>query len=98
MTSLRTSRFWKAYHALDAAVQKQAEEAYRDWSKNPYEPSLRFKQIHPNKPYYSVSIGLNWRALGEKEDDETIVWYWIGSHEAYNGLVGQIRKRKSVQR
>ena len=47
---------------------------------------LRFKQVKPNAPVYSVRIGLNHRALGLLKDD-TITWFWIGSHDEYDRLL-----------
>ncbi len=34
----------------------------------------------------AIDIGYHHRALGKKVDD-TIEWYWIGSHEDYNKLI-----------
>ena len=59
------------------------------WKQNPYHPSLQFKPIHPSKPIYSVRIGIGWRAV-EVKDNDTIVWFWIGSHEEYNNLISQL--------
>jgi hypothetical protein len=71
---------------LPARIQAQALRAYRLWSRDPQHPSLRFKQVHPSKPIYSVRIALGWRALGIREGD-TMVWFWIGSHADYDRLV-----------
>lgn len=89
MKSSRTERFRKAYDALPAQVQAQAREAYRKFKQNPYHPSLRFKQIHPSKPIYSVRINDDYRAVGIR-DGEDIVWFWIGGHEAYDKLVARL--------
>jgi hypothetical protein len=59
------------------------------WKQNPYHPSLQFKPIHPSKPIYSVRIGIGWRAVGVKDND-TMVWFWIGSHEEYNNLISRL--------
>jgi len=37
---------------------------------------------------YSVRIGTGWRALGILESD-SIVWFWIGSHNAYDNLLSR---------
>ncbi len=40
---------------------------------------------------WSISIGYSYRALALRntsEGVETFAWYWIGSHEEYNGRVG----------
>jgi hypothetical protein len=44
------------------------------------------KRVHEHNPIYSVRIGLHYRALGLKEDD-TIIWFWIGSHAEYDKLI-----------
>ena len=89
MISHTAERFRKAFKRLSKAVQRQAKEAYKLFSKNPYHPSLRFKQIHPQKPIYSVRIGLGYRAVGVRNGDE-IVWFWIGSHADYDKLIAEL--------
>jgi len=37
--------------------------------------------------YWSVRVGLHFRALGIDVDDG-ILWFWIGSHADYDKLVG----------
>jgi hypothetical protein len=70
---------------LPLEVQYQAIEAYRLFKKNPYHSGLRFKCIDPEENIYSVRIGLHYRAVGVWKGD-TIIWYFIGSHEDYNHL------------
>ena len=67
----------------------KARQAYLLWRQDPFHPSLNFKQVHQQKPIYSLRIGLSYRALGVKEGG-TIVWFWIGSHEQYNNLIKQL--------
>ena len=55
---------------------------------NNHHPGLHFKQIHYTKQIFSVRIGFSYRALGIIEND-TIIWFWIGSHEDYNNLITQ---------
>ncbi|MBX7235703.1 MAG: hypothetical protein K1X65_15050 [Caldilineales bacterium] len=86
MKSYTRASFWKAYWALPPEVRQRAKEAYRLWRQNPAHPGLRFKQVKPNAPVYSVRIGLNHRALGLLKDD-TITWFWIGSHDEYDRLL-----------
>ena len=89
MTSRTTKEFRKSLRGLHPHVQKQAEEAYRTWLRDPWHPSLRFKQIHPNA-IYSVRIALGWRAVGARRDD-MLLWYWIGSHNDYDNLIQGLR-------
>jgi hypothetical protein len=70
-------------------VQRQARSAYRLFQENPSHPSLRFKQVHPTEPIFSVRINRNYRALGIREDDQ-IIWLWIGSHSNYDKLIKQL--------
>lgn len=86
MLSQTTSRFWKSYQTLPIAMREKARRAFKIWSDNPNHPSLHFKRIHPSEPIYSVRIDLHYRALGVKEE-ETIVWFWIGTHQEYNTLI-----------
>jgi phage-related tail protein len=89
MKSVTTLRFRKSYAELPAHIKEVAKKAYRLWKKSPYHESLKFKKVHTTEPVYSVRIGLAWRALGVKED-ETIIWFWIGSHAEYDKLVGSL--------
>lgn len=89
MKSFTTEKFRKAFEKLPLHIQRKARVSYQFWKENPFHPSLQFKQIHTIKPIYSVRVGIGWRAVGVKGDDE-IVWFWIGSHEEYNKLISQL--------
>lgn len=91
MNSHTIEKFRKALADLPADVRKQARQAYRLFMENPRHRSLRFKPIHSNRPIYSVRVGIDYRAVGIKEDDE-IIWYWIGSHAEYDKLIRRFRK------
>jgi len=89
MKSETTARFWQGFEKLPLSIQKAAQLAYELWKEDPYHPSLRFKQVHPIKPIYSVRIAKGWRAVGVK-DGNCIIWFWIGSHADYDKLISQI--------
>jgi Txe/YoeB family toxin of Txe-Axe toxin-antitoxin module len=59
------------------------------FQKNPNYPSLRFKKIHPTLPIYSARINKDYRAVGQL-DQNTIIWFWIGSHAEYDALLNQL--------
>jgi hypothetical protein len=59
------------------------------WRNDPSHGSLHFKPVSPNRPYYSVRIGEDWRAVGVKREDG-VVWFWIGSHSDYDQLLKQL--------
>ena len=84
MNSTTTRRFRELLEALPEPVQRQAQEPYRLSRENPSQPDLHFKPISPSDPSIcSVRVGLHYRAIGVRESD-TIVWFWIGSHSAYD--------------
>jgi len=89
VTSHTTERFRKAFQGLPGDIQRKARKAYRLWEKDPYHPSLKFKLVHKTEPIYSVRVGIGWRALGTKTDD-TMVWFWIGSHAEYDRILSQL--------
>lgn len=89
MLSQTTSRFWKSFDVLPLVIQEKTRKAFKLWSEDSNHPSLHFKKIHSTDPIYSVRIDLQHRALGVKEGN-TLVWFWIGTHEAYNNLVSEL--------
>jgi hypothetical protein len=50
---------------------------------------LRFKKVHPKLPIYSARINKDYRAVGQLEDD-TVIWFWVGSHAEYDLLLEQL--------
>ena len=45
--------------------------------------SLHFKKVGK---FYSVRIGISYRALGT-EIEEGLLWFWIGTHAEYDKLI-----------
>lgn len=89
MISRTTAAFRSAFSQLPEQVKQQARVAYKRFQQDPYHPGLRFKQVHPREPIYSVRISRDYRALGARQGDE-IVWFWIGSHSEYDKLLSQL--------
>lgn len=79
-----STRFWRAYEALPVAVQRVADRSFALLKADPHHPSLRFKRVGR---YWSVRVGLHYRALGTEAPDG-ILWFWIGTHAEYDALVG----------
>jgi hypothetical protein len=77
--------FWSLYDALPRDVQELADKSFELLKQDPYHPSLHFKQIGR---FWSARVGLRYRALAV-ESDQGVVWFWIGSHAAYDHLVKQ---------
>ncbi len=89
MRSKRTQRFRQLLRAMPDDAKRQAYAAYRQFKREPYHPSLQFKRVSQRKPLYSVRIGIGYRALGLREEEDLIVWVWIGSHAEYDKLLSR---------
>lgn len=75
--------FWSAYESLPASVQRVADRNYKILKENPKHPSLHLKKIGR---YWSVRVGLHYRALAVEIEDG-MLWFWIGSHAEYDKLI-----------
>jgi hypothetical protein len=89
MISVTTEKFRICFSKLPKNIQLLAQKNYKIWMKDNYHPSVKFKQVHQIKPIFSARVGLAYRAIGVKQD-ETIIWFWIGSHSDYNNLLSQL--------
>lgn len=82
-----TQDFWDIFQKLPPSVRKQAQKIYRLWIENPQHPSLHFKKVNESQPFlYSIRINNKFRALAVQHND-TFVWFWIGTHTAYDRLI-----------
>lgn len=86
MNSHTTPSFWQACDNLPTESQKQADEKFDLWKKNPHHPSLRYKCVKPEKQFWSARKTQNYRTLGVRSDD-TMIWFWIGNHDDYERLL-----------
>lgn len=89
MISHLTADFRKQFNALPLDVQQKARKNYRLWRENRGHRSLDFKRVHSSREVYSIRVGMGWRALGLVEGD-SILWFWIGSHNDYDQLLRQL--------
>jgi hypothetical protein len=89
LNSHLTEEFVKLFQQLPERIQRKARKNYHLWRDDPHHPSLDFKKVHPRRPIYSVRVGTGWRAVGLMEGN-SIVWFWIGSHNAYDKLLNQL--------
>ncbi len=90
MISHTTQRFRKLYGNLPEQIRKQARHVYKQFKRDPYYPSFHFKRVHSSQPIYSVRITKDYRAVGVQQNNE-IIWFWIGSHSDYDKLLNQLR-------
>jgi hypothetical protein len=82
MKSATLPSYWSTYEKLDRVTKERAWKAFALWAENPFHPSLRFKNVNPQEGTWSVRITRGIRALGKMKDD-TVTWFWIGSHDDY---------------
>ena len=90
MTSHITQKFREAFNRLPKTIKKQAKETFRLFNQNPYHPSFHFKRIHSTRPIFSLRITKDCRAVGIQQNNQ-VIWFWIGSHNDYDNLLKQIR-------
>jgi hypothetical protein len=76
-------KFWTAYQTLPSAIQKLADANFALLKRDLRHPSLQFKKVGH---YWSVRVGLRYRALAVEIDDGYL-WFWVGSHADYDRLI-----------
>ncbi|KNZ31159.1 MAG: hypothetical protein AD742_18240 [Methylibium sp. NZG] len=86
MKHFASSRFWQCLEGLPPEVQALAHRNYALLRENTSHPSLQFKSVAGGR-YFSVRVGLHYRALGVPVADG-VQWFWIGSHSEYDKLLG----------
>ncbi len=89
MKSVTTQAFRRLYAKATKERQNKIRRAFRLWILDPNHPSLRFKKVHNSMPIYSARVDLDWRAVGVLKN-ETMVWFWVGSHQHYEELLKSI--------
>ena len=82
--ALREPNLLGSYAKLPSNIRELADRNYATLKENPQHPSLRFKKVGR---FWSVRVGLRYRALAVEVDDG-LLWFWIGSHAAYDELIG----------
>jgi hypothetical protein len=83
MRHFASRKFWDAYQALPESVRALADKNYALLKVDPRHPSLHLKRVGD---YWSVRVGLGYRALAVEVDDG-LLWFWIGSHARYDELI-----------
>ena len=78
-----TSRFWEQFRNLPTETQELAKKSFELLKRDPQHPSLRFKKVGR---FWSVRVGKTYRALAI-EDEDGLIWVWIGHHKDYDRLV-----------
>ena len=81
-----TKRFWRCLENLPAPVRRLADRNFQLLKSDPRHRSLHFKKTGQ---FWSVRIGLSYRALAV-EDGEDFIWVWIGSHDEYERMIREM--------
>jgi hypothetical protein len=76
--------FWELYKQLPQTIQDLADRSYALLKNDPRHPSLHLKKVGR---FWSVRVGFHYRAVAV-EVPGGLLWFWIGSHEEYNRLIG----------
>lgn len=78
--------FWTHYRRLPQTARDLADKNFQLLKADPKHPSLHLKRVDD---YWSVRVGLAYRALGITCEGG-IIWFWIGSHADYNKLLSNV--------
>lgn len=95
--SLRSESFIKELSKLPENVQELAKTNFKKWKEDPR--TVGFKPLNiSNGNVYSAQIGNGHRALAQKTKDKNGVtaylWFWAGTHEAYNTKIKNLAEFK----
>ena len=85
MTHRAVPSFWTSYRRLPARIQRQADDTFDLLKQSPRHPSLHLKKVGA---FWSVRIGIGWRAVARQEDGD-LYWFFIGTHAEYDKLLGR---------
>ena len=89
MRSHLTASFKSLFKKLPIHIKKHAVRNYKTWKITSSYPSLHYKKVKTKSNTWSIRIGIGYRALGVIKDD-SIIWFWIGSHAEYDYLLNKL--------
>ena len=84
MTSRGTQGFWQAYRALPASIKDAVRSAYKRFREDPAHPSLHLERLRSDPRFWSVRVSRDYRAVALRMEGDIWVWFWIGSHQAFD--------------
>lgn len=85
MKHFTTPGFWELYQNLPPHIKEIADKNFALLKEDSTHPSLHLKKVGD---FWSVRIGIRYRALAV-QDDEGLIWFWIGNHADYDRLINQ---------
>ncbi len=87
MRHLASKAFWRCYDDLPATARRLADGKFQLLVDNPGHPSLDLTPLRDG--IRRARVGDHYRTLARKNGD-VFEWFWIGTHEAYNGLIRRL--------
>ncbi|MCH8840219.1 MAG: hypothetical protein IH831_06000 [Planctomycetes bacterium] len=90
MTSRLHLSFRRNFAKLPREIQQRARDAYRRFQADPTHPGLQFKRLHTTLPLWSVRVTESYRAVGVRDNHDTIIWFFIGTHAEYDRLLASL--------
>lgn len=90
MISKLHQNFRRDFSKLPREIQLRAKNAYRRFQVDPTHPSLQFKALHTSLPLWSVRVTNSYRAVGVRESNDKIIWFFIGTHAEYDRLLANL--------
>ena len=90
MNSRLHPSFRRDFAKLPRDIQQRARAAYRRFKTDPTHPGLQFKPLHSTLPLWSVRVSESYRAVGVREGADNIIWFFIGTHAAYDKLLASL--------
>ncbi len=90
MISRLHPNFRRDFAKLPREIQQRAKVAYRRFQVDPSHPGLQFKALHTKLALWSVRVTDSYRAVGVRESDDKIVWFFIGTHAEYERLLANL--------
>ncbi len=80
MRHVASRAYWDRYDALPPKIRALADRNFALLKNDPTHPSLHLKKTGR---YWTVRVGLHYRAIATEEDGE-MRWHWIGPHAEYD--------------
>ena len=79
-----TTHFIKAYKSLPAEIQLRAKQKEKIFRTNPFDTRLKTHRLKGRlSDYWSYSIDYRYRIVFRFIDEETVIYYNIGTHDIY---------------
>lgn len=90
MISKLTPFFRRDFARLPREIQQRARKAYHLFQQDSSHPSLQFKRLQTSQPLWSIRVTESYRAVGVREFNDKIIWFFIGTHAEYDKFLSNL--------